>query len=464
MSNPTELTPDEPLVLLMGVDTEGVRSALKTSGQQYKMKRLDSSPENWHSIIEYFTHYAVAAAVVKLTGAVYRLLADPRYQHVRETLFDQLASVPHAIFIYEDFLNGRAYDEASARGLPTDDPGATTFDTFYPPDPELAAFVTKLLHDKRLNVVPYTLNAQMTVLASALIADATNGLLFRVYVPSGRLWANELDKILQLFRDYLTRIGHTEIRFDQRRTQNGVEYEFYSNKADGTRPPLSPALLSQQFEQFTEVLELCVSDPSAAEALLKERNVDHREIAGILSRYSKEARRLQLDMKQEREQKVLAIRHRLESELTDAAPRGLDWALIDRIVNTAVPVPGDIGKALRGGIGAVEFAPSVQGDLTINIGTNVTEAVNSIVAQEISGNATLTPWDVDLIKLVKVHANERIAELESAVRQLQDKTVPAPTRLAAGQKLKAFLYQLGSKGSDLAVKALIAYIEKQLGL
>ena len=45
-----DLEQSMPLVLLMGVESEGVVSALNPTGRQYKKKKLDSGSENWDSI------------------------------------------------------------------------------------------------------------------------------------------------------------------------------------------------------------------------------------------------------------------------------------------------------------------------------------------------------------------------------------------------------------------------------
>lgn len=53
-NQPTEIPPGLPkesLVLLLGnVDHEGITSALKSGGGQYRKKLLDSRPANWASI------------------------------------------------------------------------------------------------------------------------------------------------------------------------------------------------------------------------------------------------------------------------------------------------------------------------------------------------------------------------------------------------------------------------------
>ena len=119
------------------------------------------------------------------------------------------------------------------------------------------------------------------MIASQLLKDALEGLLFRIYVPSGRLWADEVDRLLQLFRDYLARTGRKGVRLDQVRTDRGILYEFH-----GDDEPHGSSL-SEDFEDFSRLLDLCVSNPPEAEAMLRQKIVEPREISGILTRYSK---------------------------------------------------------------------------------------------------------------------------------------------------------------------------------
>lgn len=108
--------------------------------------------------------------------------------------------------------------------------------------------------------------------------------MFRIYVPSNRLWANEVDKLLQLFRDYLLRTGRKGIRLEQIRTDHGISYEFHGDDVP------SSSSLSEDFQDFSRFLDLCVSNPDEAEALLRQKRIDPKEIGDILTRYSKEAK------------------------------------------------------------------------------------------------------------------------------------------------------------------------------
>lgn len=455
-----ELDPSEPTVLLIGnVDSEGILSTLKASGRQYKVKRIDSSAENWATICDQFDLFPVRCALVKLTSATYGYLASPDYTEMRENLLGRLASVPNAVFAYETLLSSA--DDAEIREQEAENDTYWGYGYGLPPV-AIRNAVNNLLADRGLEVIPYRRNAEVTVLASAFLADAEDGLLFRVYVPSGMIWANETDRLLQLFRDYLSRVGHQTVRLDQRRTGHGIVYELYA-ASGGAQTATNSTALSREFEEFSKLLDLTVSDPAQAEALLRGKDVDPREIAGILTRYAKEARRLQVDLRQEREQKLLSVRHRLESELADVLPASADLDSIGVLVDAAVPRAVRTRSAL---IGEQRLLPSTTqlGNVTINIRPQIVNAVNAAVAHEINGDVNLTENDQRLLELIAQHGGDRAAQLTSAVRELADESAPKPGRLRARQRIKGFLLAVASKVPDLAVGVLQSYIENRMGL
>lgn len=337
-----EYDKSEPLVLLIGtIDSEGIRSTLKTTGLQYKIKRLDSSPENWSSIVSLFGQFKIQCAVVKLTGFVYEHLASDIYEDVSELLLEKIAEVPHAIFVHENVLSG-SFENTSEDESDDDEYFRSTL---HQPDATVRDAVNSLLRKYRLNVLPYRTNAELTVMATSFITAAEEGLLFRIYIPTGRLWADETDRLIQLFRDYLVRVSKFSVRLDQHQTARGTVYEFF-HAADARDKRVVDESLATQFREFSELLDLSVSDPAEAEAILRSKQIDPREVLPILNRYAKEAKRLQVDLKHEREQKVLGIQQRLESELVDAVPTEVDLETISLLVNFAVPPLSGVSSSI----------------------------------------------------------------------------------------------------------------------
>jgi hypothetical protein len=191
--------------------------------------------------------------------------------------------------------------------------------------------------------------------------------------------------------------------------------------------------------------------------------VDPKEVMPILSRYAKEAKRLSVDLKHEREQKILSIRQRLESELVDNIPGEMDWTAISSLVNLVVPQVNGVHGAIAVDQESMRI-PFHPPNVTINVNPQIVDTVNGIVAQEISGDQHVGPEAQQLLELVKKYGGSDAQDLASSVHELEDSSAPKPGRFNAKQKLKKFLFAIAEKTGDVAARVLQPYIEKQLGL
>lgn len=292
--------------------------------------------------------------------------------------------------------------------------------------------------------------------ALQFLEEVLQDLLFKIYVPVGRLWANEIDRLLQLFREYLLSIGRKGVRLDQSRTDCGVSYEFHA-----TDEPEFPSLASE-FQEFAHILDLSLLDPKAAAAVLLSKSVDAKQVDEILVRYAKEAKRLQVDLKHDRERKLLSIRQRLESELVETLPTSA-WHDLQLLVDRAIPSPASVSAAYT-----IDSAPlpddAQYRSLTVNLNPQIIQHATGIVSREIRGDINLGAEDEQLISLIERHAKERSFELSSAVRELSDSSIPQSERLSSAGKLKAFLFSLGPQARAAGINILQAYVEQKLGL
>jgi hypothetical protein len=438
---------DKTILMLGSIDHEGVCSTLTSRGLSYQKKMLHSRQNNWVKIIDLLKSGNFSVVLAKFTPTTYGYLDKADFEEVREELFRQLAAVPHVIFVFEDLLSGTLSDEEE------DD----EYEYFYRYrlEPELVARVNERIHASGLNVLPYTTRAEVTVSAVDFIESADAGLLFRLYIPSGKLWEREIDKLLLLFRDYLAKVGKLTIRLDQIRTNQGTIYSFCGDAI------YTSDTLSQHFEEFSKLVDLCASDPDAAENILKHKNIDPREISHILFRYSKEARRLQVDMKQERESKLLSIRHRLESELIDVLPYSVDESVITRLIDSALPTISGLRSSL-----SAPCLPNLRGNqslpFTVNITQQFIEKAQGIIAQEVCGDVRLSSEDRQLIELFQIYGGEKASELLSSLHELNDKSAPNPGRVTAKQRIQQFLITAGKKIGDAALHTFQSYLEKKL--
>ena len=462
-----EMLEKQKIVLFLGnADREGVTAKLKAVGTLYKRKMLESSPENWQKIVDIFNDFEVTSVVVKLTNTSFDILCDEEYKDLREELLGLISTKPNLFLSHESLITGEKcndYGKYIAK-LNDYDPELDEDyqflrshynEMFQPPDFQIVGEVLSLFERHDISIIPYQKNVEMTLIASSFIDKNESNLIFRIYVPSERMWANEAEKLLQLFREYLHKVSGLNVRQDQYRTNKGVIYEFFGG--DG----VDPNLLPEKFDEFSSFMESCVSNPETAQALLESKDLNKTEIINLVERYSKEARRLHIDIKQERERKILAIRHGLESELSEYVRTDHDWDVIGRIVEASVPSARGVSSALT--IDR-KTQPTPSHNLTVNINPQIIESVNGVIAQQIIGDQHLGTDAKKLLEIIDQYAGKDKATLASSVHELSDESAKTEDRITAKHRLKGFLISVGSKIGDVAAGVLQSYIENQIGL
>lgn len=436
-------------------------SKLKASGVFYRQKRLESNRRNWQMIVELVEDAALIGVIGKLTADNYRLLARDDYADVSGALLSALSNVRHVVLVHESVLGGGdTSPESSAIRVVDDEEEESYYEYlanhyFRPPPDEVRESVNQLLTSHGISVVPYKTNAELSVLSAAFIEDNEKNLLFRLYVPHGRIYAAEADKLLSLFREWLTGIKHQRVRQDGYRTGSGQIYEFFGDDAT------TASELTMEFNDFSRFLELCADRPDDARDQLTAAGVNDRIADDIVRRYGKETRRLHLDLRHAREARLLSIRQRLESELVDVLDGDSpEWTEINRLIEAAVPGTSGLSAALEPVSAAASTAP--QTHVTIN--QQIIQSVEGTVAQGLQGTLSLGPQAHELLDLVRRFGGADAAAMESALYELEDEDARNADRLGAKQRLKGFLFKLGGKVEDTALAVLQKYIESKLNV
>ena len=242
------------IVLFIGnADSEGVTAKLKTVGTFYKRKMLESKPENWKKIISVFNEYDVTCVVAKLTNTSFRILCHSTYKDIRKDLLELIATKPNLFLAHESILSGEQaplntdfneYDPDLAEDYEYEFEYEVN-QYFVPPPTETTKEVIDLLSSYGISIVPYKKNVELVVIASRFVEKNESNLIFRIYVPSERMWANEAEKLLQLFREYLQKVSGLNVRHDQYRTNQGVVYEFFGGDS------LESGSLPEKFNEFS---------------------------------------------------------------------------------------------------------------------------------------------------------------------------------------------------------------------
>jgi chromosomal replication initiator protein len=282
-------------------------------------------------------------------------------------------------------------------------------------------------------------------------------LLFRVYIPSERLYAAEAGRLLALFRDWLVTTRGHGIRQSGYRTASGEMYEFFAD------PSVLRTDLKEQFDSFSSFLTLCADSPSAAVDLLAEMNLNSVLSSDLVSRFSREVRRLQIDLRHERERRILSLRQSLEQELVEKHI-GLQQVpdnQISTLLDGLVPGPS-APESLALLAGPQVTTPT--GPITVNINPQFISTLKSTILQNVQGVAHYGSQAKEILELIDRFGGDDAQVLRSAVHELEDADAPSANRSAAKRRLKKFVSQLAGTVHDIGLDLLEKYLESKLGL
>lgn len=447
--------PARPFLFLSDSNSEAATSRLAVAGIPYRKKRLESGTANWDAINAIIDEENVVAVLVKLTTHTMRAIIHPGYASVADGLLRRISKLPNLVFVHASFLD-LPITTATSEDEDEDEwfSAASHFGSLN--EHEREEFVNTLARHS-IEIMPYRRNVELSVLASQFIDDNRQNLVFRFYVPANKLWADQAKDLLDLFTDYLRKALGLGIRTSSHTSPGGTTYEFFG---DGDLPSGSIGL---RLPGFAEAMDLCVRDPDRAEQLLIEQGAEVASAMRLVTTYAKRMKRIATDARQEREQKVLSLRHQLENEL-DGIAEHADPAVIASIVDQIVP---RFDRAAGLLFGPTSVTLPANSNLTVNYRPQFFEHVQGIVAQEVSGTQNFGTDARALLELIRREGGERSSDLTSALQMLEGGDLPDPSRLSALGKLRAFLGKVGSKVGDKALDAAVAagqaYLQSRFG-
>lgn len=221
--------------------------------------------------------------------------------------------------------------------------------------------------------MPYEKLIDIEISGQNFIENIAEGMLFRVYIPNERIWSNEFTKFINLFRDYSSAFSNEEFKISQNKTDFGIVCSVYSNMN------LTPEKVNDLYKDFTHFMELCISNPVEAERILADLdNIDEAKKKNILTKYIKESQRLILDIQQERELKILNIKHRFQNEINEVEIN----EVVEKYIQDSLPS----GKEFSN----VSSPSQIIQNQSIYINSQIIEKLDGIVSKEINGNINFT--------------------------------------------------------------------------
>ena len=435
----------------------GAIERLKATGADYRSKRLESKPENWDTIINLIGDGDADAVLMLLNRAAYEALASPTYSNVGTRLLKRVREVAHIVFVHEALFTGADSVRESDRPSGDDDWQIEDYEDswyrerFIPPDDEVRVRVNDLLAEYEINVNLYRTNAELSLIADNFIDASDLGLIFRLYVPTGKLWAAEAQQFFSLFTDWLARVRRIPIRQDGWETEAGYVYELFSDTPGGRDG------IAGELEGFSEFLDLCMSDPDRAVELITSLASTPNDAALLVGKYAKRAKRLAQDLRHERELRLLTLRQQLETELEDEVD--LRAASLEAALGKLIPAATNAFNTLA--LPSREEVPIV----SIHVSQQIFERVEGVVAQSISGTVNLGASAQQVLELIHTYAGSGEAlELQNAVFEAEDSEAPTARRVAAVSRLRTFLARTAERAGDLSVAVAQKWLESKLGL
>ncbi|MEH1009547.1 hypothetical protein VDP25_17545 [Winogradskyella sp. ECml5-4] len=456
-------------LILDKIDRGTITTTLQTNGYYRKLKILSSSVKNWESICEFLEEDVENEIIIiaKFTEHTLFRMCIPEYKDVVERLFALLKERKHIIFIYKDNLVGNfSYFQSvdikeSVFEVDEEDDyiyysqtGLENFLNFHNVDESESDYLNRVIAlIKRINLeltaLPYEKLIDVEISGQNFIENIAEGLLFRIYVPNDRIWSSEFDKFITLFRDYASNVANEELKITQNRTDLGIVCSLYSVNKD-----ISESEINDLYKEFTAFMDLCSSNPKEAEKLINELDISVPKKQSILKKYVKESQRLLLDIKQEREIKIISIKHKLQSELQEYE---LSKDVLEYI-ESAVPSSNSTKN--------LTFGNQTIQNQTILVNPQIINKVDGIVTNELNGNINFSPEEQLLNKLIEKFSNNlsEATELQTSLYELKDNGSSQEKKRGAWQKLYGFLGKVGDKVGDVGVALLTKYLEQQVGM
>ena len=454
-------------LILNHLDRGTILTTLQTNNYYRTLKYLNTSVKNWERICEILEEDKVNEIIVlgKFTENTLFKMCLPEYKNVVQRFTELIKRKKHLFFIYKsnlfgDFTYLNTTEESESNF------GDETFEEedYFTNDGKLKSwlhfenveeneneYINKVIElikkiNLDFNVLPYEKLVDIEISGQIFIENIAEGLIFKIYVPNDRIWSNEFDKFIILFRDYASSVANEELKVTQNRTDSGTICSLYSLNKN-----IEEDRINDLYKEFTSFMDLCSSNSNEAIEIINKLNIDQVNKEKIIKKYLKEAQRLLLDIKQERELKLITIKHRLQNELQESE---ITNELLNYVDNS---IPNSESKNIFLGSQVIQ-------NQNIFINSQVIEKVDGIVCNELNGNINFKPEEQELLKLIEKYSENitNLTELKTALYELKDPVSTNESKRNGWQKIYGFLGKIGDKVGDVGVALLTKYIEQQM--
>ncbi len=257
----------------------------------------------------------------------------------------------------------------------------------------------------------------------------SDNVVFKQYFLKDYVFAEELENLLSVFVEYLTRVRNIKVSFYETKSDIGTVYVIASEDEQ-----ITSENFSDYVREFSDLVKLCDFDMQKASEYLQKEGISPREVTRIVSKYTTFYRRLCLDIEHDFKIRRLELDYHMKQELLSAQEHP-----------AMIPYPS-LAELKPGDLSAVMCLPE-------------SNYMNSVVTNNyFLGDFHYSQADQQMIDAITKYS-DAAADLIKELNILKDKGLDDSTRGSSHEKLKKFLTGAAKKIGEFGFDLLSKYLE-----
>lgn len=288
-------------------------------------------------------------------------------------------------------------------------------------------FIDQIL-ESEIEISAFKDKSEVFIRGEEFLSRLIKGAFFELYVRNDQILFDEFSQFIKIFERYIQKVENKSIWVDTQSTKEGTIFKFRTYDEVSDYSDLTKAI--QRFDKF---MDLCNNSPNKALEILNKIYPRKDLALQVLEEFTKKYRRLTLDLKHQIERIQLNLKQGFENSIQE----------LTFIENPALMINNSKELSEQLSVIAISDIPFINNDNKFN------------------------EDEIKIIELTKKYGREQdIIYINTNIQQVRDIQLTEPERKSAAQKIKSYLFKIGrkvaNKAEDLAIKALIEYIEKQI--
>ncbi len=288
--------------------------------------------------------------------------------------------------------------------------------------------LVELVQESGVNISLYRGRNDISRSVRIFLKEQPN-VVFKQYFLKDYVFSDELENLLSVFVEYLTRVKNIKVSFYETKSDIGTVYVIASENEQITSDNFSDYV-----HEFSDLVKLCDYDMHKASEFLQNEGIPPREVTRIISKYTTFYRRLYLDIEHDFNSRRLELDYHLKQEMLAA-------------------------KEHQELIAYNSLAEVNTGDLSTVICLPESGYMNSVVTNNyFLGDFHYSQADQQMIDAITKYS-DAASDLIKELNILKDKGLDDTTRGSSHEKLKKFLTGAAKKIGEFGFDLLSKYLE-----